>query len=93
MFLSHPSTFMTASDPKIFGDDEIVIRDQSTGTDYTPADYPALFDDAGLSWVKPIADYYIGGVAFAIRPISRTSTCTPRRAPGSTRWSDSASPT
>ncbi len=62
MFLSHPSTFMTASDPKIFGDDEIVIRDQSTGTDYTPQDYPALFDDAGLSWAKPIADYYIGGV-------------------------------
>ena len=65
MFLSHPSTFITASDPRIFGDDEIVIRDQSTGTDYTPQDYPALFDDAGLSWVKPIADYYIGVVPFA----------------------------
>jgi hypothetical protein len=25
-----------------------------------------------------------------IRPISPTSTCTPRRARGSTRWSDSA---
>ena len=65
MFLSHPSTFITASDPRIFGDDEIIIRDQSTGTDYTPEDYPALFDDAGLSWVTPIADYYIGGVPFA----------------------------
>ena len=65
MFLSHPSTFITASDPKIFGDDEIIIRDQSTGTDYTPEDYPALFDDAGLSWANPIADYYIGGVPFA----------------------------
>jgi lysophospholipase-3 len=65
MFLSHPSTFITASDPRIFGDDEIIIRDQSTGTDYTPEDYPALFDDAGLSWVNPIADYYIGGVPFA----------------------------
>jgi lysophospholipase-3 len=65
MFLSHPSTFITASDPQIFGDDEIVIRDQSTGTDYTPQDYPALFDDAGLSWVTPIADYYIGGVPFS----------------------------
>ena len=65
MFLSHPSTFITASDPKIFGDDEIIIRDQSTGTDYTPEDYPALFDDAGLSWVNEIADYYIGGVPFA----------------------------
>lgn len=65
MFLSHPSTFITASDPRIFGDDEIVIRDQSTGTDYTPEDYPALFDDAGLSWANPIADYYIGFVDFA----------------------------
>jgi lecithin-cholesterol acyltransferase len=65
MFLSHPSTFMTASDPRIFGDDEIVIRDQSTGTDYTPEDYHALFDDAGLSWANPIADQYIGFVDFA----------------------------
>ena len=56
MFLSHPSTFMTASDPRIFGHDEIVIRDQSTGTDYTPADYHALFDDAGLPWANAIAD-------------------------------------
>lgn len=65
MFLSHPSTFITASDPRIFGDDEIIIRDQSTGTDYTPEDYPALFDDAGLSWANPIADYYIGFAEFA----------------------------
>lgn len=65
MFLSHPSTFITASDPRIFGHDEIVIRDQSTGTDYTPADYHALFDDAGLGWVNPIADHYIGFVDFA----------------------------
>ena len=33
MFLSHPSTFITASDPRIFGDKEVVIRDQSTGVD------------------------------------------------------------
>jgi lecithin-cholesterol acyltransferase len=65
MFLSHPSTFITASDPKIFGDDEVVVRDQSTGTAYTPLDYHALFNDAGLPWVNPIADYYIGGVPFA----------------------------
>ena len=47
MFLSHPSTFITASDPRIFGDKEVVIRDQSTGKAYTPKDYPAMFDDAG----------------------------------------------
>jgi lysophospholipase-3 len=65
MFLSHPSTFLTASDPRIFGDDEIIIRDQSTGMDYTPEAYPALFDDADLSWANAVADYYIGGVPFA----------------------------
>jgi lecithin-cholesterol acyltransferase len=65
MFLSHPSTFITASDPKIFGDQEIVIRDQSTGKDYTPEDYPALFEDAGIPWAIPIGDAYIGGVPFA----------------------------
>lgn len=65
MFLSHPSTFITASDPKIFGDDEIVIRDQSTGIDYTPEDYHQLFKDAGIGWVNKIADRYIGGVPFA----------------------------
>ena len=65
MFLSHPSTFITASDPKIFGDQEIVIRDQSTGTDYTPQDYPQLFDDAGIPWATAIGDSYIGGVPFA----------------------------
>ena len=65
MFLSHPSTFITASDPRIFGDQEVVIRDQSTGTDYTPKDYPELFADAGIPWATAIGDYYIGGVPFA----------------------------
>jgi lysophospholipase-3 len=65
MFLSHPSSFITAADPRIFGDQEVVIHDQSTDTSYTPEDYHALFDDAGLSWVNEIADYWIGGVPFA----------------------------
>ena len=65
MFLSHPSSFITAADPRIFGDKEVVIHDQSTDTSYTPEDYQALFDDAGLSWVNEIADYWIGGVPFA----------------------------
>jgi lysophospholipase-3 len=65
MFLSHPSTFVTASDPRIFGDREVVIRDQSTGTDYTPEDWPDLFRDAGIPWAIPIGNAYIGGVPFA----------------------------
>jgi lecithin-cholesterol acyltransferase len=65
MFLSHPSSYITAADPRIFGDKEVVIHDQSTDSFYTPEDYPQLFRDAGLSWVLPIANRYIGGVPFA----------------------------
>jgi lecithin-cholesterol acyltransferase len=65
MMLRNPSSYMSASDPSIFGDQETVVEDFSTGKTYTPEDYPELFDDAGLSWVKPIADHYIGFVKFA----------------------------
>jgi lecithin-cholesterol acyltransferase len=65
MMLRNPSSYMSASDPRIFGDQETVVEDFSTGNTYTPEDYGQLFDDAGLSWAKPIADYYIGFVDFA----------------------------
>jgi lysophospholipase-3 len=65
MFLSHPSTFMSASNPAIFGNSEVVMRDQSTGTDYTPADWRELFKDAGIPWAVPIGEAYLGGVPFA----------------------------
>jgi len=65
MMLRNPSSYMSASDPRIFGDQETVVEDLSTGETYTPEDYGELLDDAGLSWTKPIADYYIGFVDFA----------------------------
>jgi lecithin-cholesterol acyltransferase len=65
MMLRSPSSYMSASDPRIFDHLETVVSDASTGNTYTPADYPQLFDDAGLSWAKEIADYYIGFVDFA----------------------------
>jgi lysophospholipase-3 len=65
MMLRNPSSYMSASDPRIFGDQETVVEDFSTGETYTPEDYRKLLDDAGLSWAKPIADYYIGFVDFA----------------------------
>ena len=90
MFLSHPSTFITASDPRIFGDDEIVIRDQSTGTDYTPRGLPALFDDAGLVVGRSRSPTTTSAACRSpTQRTSRTSTSTPRRAPGSTRSSGS----
>jgi lecithin-cholesterol acyltransferase len=65
MMLRAPSSYMSASDPRIFDHLETVVADASTGKSYTPADYGELFDDAGLSWAKPIADHYIGFVDFA----------------------------
>ena len=65
MMLRAPSSYMSASDPRIFDHLETVVTDASTGRSYTPADYRKLFDDAHLSWAKPIADYYIGFVEFA----------------------------
>lgn len=67
MYLSAPSTYMSAADPKIFGRREVVVRDASTGHSYTPADYPRLFRDAGLRRAGTIADHYIGFVKFADR--------------------------
>ena len=60
MYLSAPSTFMSAADPRIFGDHEIVVQDASTGRSYTPKDFDSLFTDAGLPRAKEIADHYIG---------------------------------
>jgi len=65
MYLTAPSSYMSAADPRIFGDRETVVADASTGRTYTPQDYHALFDDAGLSWANDIADYYVGFVPFA----------------------------
>jgi lecithin-cholesterol acyltransferase len=65
MMLRAPSSYMSASDPRIFDHLETVVAAASTGKSYTPADYRELFDDAGLSWAKPIADHYIGFVDFA----------------------------
>jgi lecithin-cholesterol acyltransferase len=67
MYISQPATYMSASDPHIFGNREVVVRDDSTGRSYTPRDYRQLLTDAGLSSAKAIANYYIGFVKFADR--------------------------
>jgi lecithin-cholesterol acyltransferase len=65
MYLSAPSSYMSAADPRIFAGHETVVRDAATGRRYTPKDYRRLFRDAHLSWVLPIANHYIGFVKFA----------------------------
>ena len=65
MYLTAPSSYMSAADPDIFGTQETVVADASTDRTYTPQDYPQLFEDAGVPWVNPVADRYIGFVKFA----------------------------
>jgi lysophospholipase-3 len=65
MYLAAPSTYMSAADPEVFGDREVVVQDASTGRAYTPRDYAQLFMDARLPFAKDMADYYLGFVKFA----------------------------
>ncbi len=64
MYESHPSTYMSASDPAYFRDQEVVIRIGPGGREYTPQDYQQLFEDAGLDLAQKIALYYFGFVKF-----------------------------
>jgi lecithin-cholesterol acyltransferase len=64
LYLTNPSTYMSAADPEIFGRNEVVLQNSTTGKTYTPADYRQLLADAGLQRLRPIADYYIGFVEF-----------------------------
>jgi lecithin-cholesterol acyltransferase len=67
MYLSAPSTYMSAADPRLFGPRETVVEDARTGRTYTPRDYRRLLGDAGLLLARAIADHYIGFVRFADR--------------------------
>ena len=60
MYLSAPSTYISSADPRIFGTQETVLEDVSTGKSYTPVDFRQIFDDAGLADAKQIAEYYVG---------------------------------
>ena len=65
MYLSAPSTYLSMADPSIFGDREVVMRDLSTGREYTPMDWRQLFKDAGLAKARSFAAHFIGSVPFA----------------------------
>jgi lecithin-cholesterol acyltransferase len=60
-----PSTWMSTSDPAVFGRREVVVENQATGRRYTPADTYRLLHDAGLDAIKPIVEHYLGFVKFA----------------------------
>lgn len=65
MFQTHPSSYMSSSDPAVFQNQEVVLRTALGGVEYTPQDNLQLFQDAGLSLAAELAAYYTGFVKFA----------------------------
>jgi lecithin-cholesterol acyltransferase len=59
-----PATWMSASDPAVFKNREVVIADQATGRSYTPANTVALLHAAGLDSIKGMVQHYLGFVPF-----------------------------
>ena len=66
MFQSHPATYMSASDPAVFKNQEVVI--QAGSVIYTPQHYRKLFRDAGMRLAEELGAYYIGFVKFREPP-------------------------
>jgi lecithin-cholesterol acyltransferase len=60
-----PATWMSASDPAVFGRREVIVKNRATGRSYTPADTYRLLHDAGLDSIKPVVTHYLGFVKFA----------------------------
>jgi lecithin-cholesterol acyltransferase len=60
LYQSAPSTYLSAADPTVFGNQETILEDASTGRSYTPRDYRQLITDAKLDWTQDIAVYYLG---------------------------------
>jgi len=62
-----PATWMSASDPAVFGHREVVIKNRATGRSYTPANTARLLHDAGLGSIEPMVEHYLGFVRFTDR--------------------------
>lgn len=66
MMISHPSSYLNAADPAVFGDSEVVLADASTGKEYTPNDLSAMMQAPGMpAHAEAVADYYTGFVKFS----------------------------
>lgn len=63
-YATQPSSYMSTADPDFFANQEIVLRDASTGTEYTPMDALQLFADAGITLAQELAPHYLGFVDF-----------------------------
>ena len=65
MFQTHPSSYMSSSDPAVFRKQEVVAQTVQPSKTYTPEDNRKLFRDAGLSLAQELAAFYVGFVKFA----------------------------
>jgi lecithin-cholesterol acyltransferase len=64
LYAMSPATWMSASDPAVFKNREVVIADQSTGRTYTRANTVALLHAARLDSIKKMVEHYLGFVRF-----------------------------
>ena len=67
MYQTHPSSYMSAADPAVFRNQEVVVQSVQPSKTYTPKDHRKLFRDAGLTTAQELAAYYVGFVKFAKR--------------------------
>ncbi|TDB73814.1 hypothetical protein [Micromonospora sp. KC723] len=65
MYQTHPSTYMSAADPAVFGNREVVVRTTTPAADYTPKDNLKLFEHADMPLARHLAAYYTGFVKIA----------------------------
>ena len=63
-YASQPSSYMSTADPDFFANQEVILRDGSTGTEYTPMDALQLFADAGNTLAQELAPHYLGFIEF-----------------------------
>jgi lecithin-cholesterol acyltransferase len=67
MYQTHPASYMSAADPAVFRNQEVVVQSIQPSKTYTPKDNRKLFRDAGLTTAQELAAYYVGFVQFAKR--------------------------
>jgi lecithin-cholesterol acyltransferase len=67
MHQTHPASYMSAADPAVFHNQEVVVQSVQPSKTYTPKDNRKLFRDAGLTTAQELAAYYVGFVQFAKR--------------------------
>jgi lecithin-cholesterol acyltransferase len=67
MHQTFPTNYMSAADPAVFHNQEVVVQTVQPSKTYTPKDNKKLFRDAGLTTAQELTAYYVGFVQFAKR--------------------------